>query len=85
MLVTSLTSHFMEKSPLKHLIVLPRPVSAQLFSLTQTNVKSQRNNLVKVLEKLVTTGHFKSKEADEAKDQYEKMPEELIPKYREEC
>ena len=36
------------------------------------------------MEKLVTTGHFKSKEADEAKDQYEKMPEELIPKYREE-
>ena len=36
------------------------------------------------MEKLVATGRFKSKEADEAKDQYEKMLEELVPKYREE-
>ena len=36
------------------------------------------------MEKLVVTGCFKSKEADEAKDQYEKMLEELVPKYIEE-
>ena len=48
MLLVSLTSHFMEKSPLKHLIVRSRPVSTQLFSLAQTNMKSQRNNLVKL-------------------------------------
>ena len=36
------------------------------------------------MEKLVATGRFKSKEADEARDQYEKMLEELVPKYREE-
>ena len=32
----------------------------------------------------VATGCFKSKQADEAKDQYEKMLQELDPKYREE-
>ena len=36
------------------------------------------------MEKLVATGRFNSKEADEGKDQYEKMLEELVPKYREE-
>ena len=36
------------------------------------------------MEKFVATGRFKSKEADEAKDQYEKMLEELVPKRREE-
>ena len=36
------------------------------------------------MEKLVATGRFKSKEADEAKDQYEKMLEELVTRYREE-
>ena len=36
------------------------------------------------MEKLVATGRFKSNEVDEAKDQYEKMLEELVPKYREE-
>ena len=36
------------------------------------------------MEKLVATGRFKLKEADEAKDQYENMLEELVPKYREE-
>ena len=35
------------------------------------------------MEKLVATGRFKSKEADEVKDQYEKMLEELVPKYGE--
>ena len=34
--------------------------------------------------KLFATGSFKSKEVDEAKDQYEKILEELVPKYREE-
>ena len=36
------------------------------------------------MEKFVATGCFKSKEADEVKDQYEKMLEELVPEYREE-
>ena len=36
------------------------------------------------MEKLVPTGPFKLKEADEAKNQYEKILEELVPKYREE-
>ena len=36
------------------------------------------------MEKLVATCLFKSKEAGKAKDQYEKMLEELVPKYREE-
>ena len=36
------------------------------------------------MEKLIATGLFKSKEADEVGDQYEKMLEELVPKYREE-
>lgn len=34
--------------------------------------------------KLFATGSFKSNEVDEAKDQYEKILEELVPKYREE-
>ena len=35
------------------------------------------------MEKLFVTGRFKSKEAEEAKDQYENMLEKLIPKCRE--
>ena len=35
------------------------------------------------MEKLIAIGLFKSKEADEVGDQYEKMLEELVPKYRE--
>ena len=36
------------------------------------------------MEKLVATGWFKLKWADEAKDQYENMMEKLVPKYRKE-
>ena len=36
------------------------------------------------MEKLIVTRRFKSKEADEAGDHYEKMLEELVLKYREE-
>ena len=52
----------MEKSQLKHLIVccLSCPVSTQLFSMTQRNMQSQRNNWMslvvlsqKMLEELV--------------------------------
>ena len=33
---------------------------------------------------MVATGRFKLKKADESKDQYEKIQEELVPKYWEE-
>ena len=68
MLLASLTSHFMERSYLKHLIVccLSCPVSTQLFSMTQRNMQSQRNNCMP----LVVLS--------------QEMLEELVPKYREE-
>ena len=47
--------------------------------MIQTN-KVSKKQFGKVMEKLFDTGHFKSKEADEAKDQYEKMLEERVPK-----
>ena len=47
--------------------------------MTKTN-KVSKKQFGKVMETLFDTGHFKSKEADEAKDQYEKMLEKQVPK-----
>ena len=82
MLLASLTSHFKEKSPLKHLIGRCSSCFNPIV-LTETN-KHKVKQFGKVVQKLVATGRLKSKEADEAKDQYEKMLEELVQKYREE-
>ena len=84
MLLASLTSHFMEKSPLKHLTVCCSSCFNPIVLADTNKHKVSKKQFSKVMEKLVATGHFKSKEADEAKDQYEKRIEELIPKYREE-
>ena len=84
MLLASLTRHFIEKSPLKHLIVRCSSCFNQIV-LTDTNKHEvSKKQFGQVMEKLVATGRFKSKEADDAKDQYEKMLEELVPKWREE-
>ena len=82
MLLASLRSHFKEKSPLKHLIGRCSSCFNPIV-LTDTN-KHKVKQFGKVVQKLVATGRLKSKEADEAKDQYEKMLEELVQKYREE-
>ena len=83
MLLASLASHFKEKSPLKHLIGRCSSCFNPIV-LTDTN-KHKVKQFGKVVQKLVATGRLKSKEADEAKDQYEKMLEEqLVQKYREE-
>ena len=64
MLLASLTSHFKEKSPLKHLI--GRCLSCfNPIVLTDTN-KHKVKQFGKVVQKLVATGRLKSKEADEA-------------------
>ena len=82
MLHASLASHFMEKSPLKHLIFCCSSCFNPVV-LADTNKQVSKKQFGKVMEKLVATC-FKSEEVDEAKDQYEKMLEELVPKYREE-
>ena len=84
MLLASLTSHFMEKSPLKHLIVRCSSCFNPIVLAYTNRYEVSKKEFGKVMEKLVTIGHFKSKEADEAKDQYEKILEELVPKQREE-
>ena len=76
--------HFMEKSPLKHLIVCCLS-SFKLIVLADTNKHEvSKKQFGKIIKNLVATGRFKSKEADEAKDQYEKVLEELVSKYGEE-
>ena len=84
MLVATLTSHFMEKSPLKQLIVRCLFCFNPIVLAGTNKHEASRKQFGKVMEKLLAAGHFKSKDADEAKDQYEKMLEELVPKYREE-
>ena len=84
MLLASLTRHFIEKSPLKHLIVRCSSCFNQIVLADTNKHKVSKKQFGQVMEKLVATGRFKSKEADDAKDQYEKMLEELVPKWREE-
>ena len=84
MLLASLTRHFMEKSPLKHLIVRCSSCFNQIVLGDTNKHEVSKKQFGQVMEKLVATGRFKSKEADDAKDQYEKMLEELVPKWREE-
>ena len=81
MLLASFTSHFKEKFPLKHLI--GHYLSFNPKVLADTN-KHEVKQFGKVMQKLVATGCLKSKDADEAKDQHEKMLEELVRIYREE-
>ena len=82
MLLASLTSNFMEKSPLKHLIVCCSSCFNPIVPADTNKHEVSKKQFGKVMEKLVATGRFKSKEKDEAKDQYEKIMEELVPKYR---
>ena len=84
MLLASLTRHFIEKSPLKHLIVRCSSCFNQIVLADTNKHEVSKKQFGQVMEKLVATGRFKSKEADDAKDQYEKMLEELVPKWREE-
>ena len=84
MLLASLTRHFIEKSPLKHLIVRCSSCFNQIVLADTNKHEVSKKQFGQVMEKLVATGRFKSKEAGDAKDQYEKMLEELVPKWREE-
>ena len=84
MLLASLTRHFIEKSPLKHLIVRCSSCFNQIVLADTNKHEVSKKQFGQVMEKLFATGRFKSKEADDAKDQYEKMLEELVPKWREE-
>ena len=84
MLLTSLMSHFMEKSPLKHPVVGCLCYFNRIFFADSNRHEVSKKQYGKDMEKLIATGRFKSKEADEAGDHYEKMLEELVLKYREE-
>ena len=71
MLLASLASHFMEKSPLKHLIVCCSTCFNPIVLADTDKHEVPKKQFGKVIEKLVATGRFKSKEVD--KDHYEKM------------
>ena len=73
MLLASLASHFMEKSPLKHLIVCCLSCSNPIVLADTDKHEVSKKQFGKVIEKLVATGRFKSKEVDKDKDHYEKM------------
>ena len=70
----------MKKSSLKHLIGHCSSYFNPIVLDDTNKHKVSTKQFGKVMEKLFDTGHFKSKEADEAKDQYEKMLEERVPK-----
>ena len=74
MLLSSLTSHLMEKISIKashcSLLVLLQPNCSRWHKH-----EVSKKQFCKVMEKLFATGRFKSKEADEVKDLYEKMLE----------
>ena len=72
MLLASSMSHFIEISPLKHLIVCCSSCFNPIV-LTDTNKHEiSKKQFGKVMEKLVATGHFKSKEADKARNSMKK-------------
>ena len=84
LLLASLTSHFTEKSPLKHFIGCCSSCFNPIVLADTNKHEVSKKQFGKVMEKLVPTSRFKSMEADEANDQYEKMLKVLIPKCREE-
>jgi len=82
--ISSVTSHMMEKCPLKHLIVrCASCLNPNIMSVTSNNDISKMK-LNKMLEKLVAVNQITAKQGDEAKEQFCIFVEDVVAKHREE-
>ena len=81
--LSALTSHMMEKSPLKYPLV--RYVTSMNPNLIVQRSKSEiaRSRFCKLLEKLAKTKHITEREADGAKEQYRVLIEDIVPRNEE--
>ena len=82
--LSALTSHMMEKCSLKHLIIhCSSCLKPNTLAVTSKHDVS-KVTFSKMLENLVLQSHISLKVADEAKEQFVKMIEELVPKHHDE-
>ena len=81
--LSQLTSHMLLKSPLKYPLV--RYAASMNPSIFVLRNKSELSKLrfSKMLEKLVSLDRITVKEADDAKEQYSKFIEEIVPSNEE--
>ena len=83
-LLSALTSHMMEKCSLKHLIIHCSSCLKPITLAVTSKHDVSKVTFSKMLENLVLQSHISLKVADEAKEQFVKMIEELVPKYHDE-